>query len=60
MLLSSYFAIKENCLPTNKYVCLSKSKISSKLKKAIKELKVIEKLNASTNSLDVIIIKFNG
>jgi putative GTP pyrophosphokinase len=60
MLLSSYFAIKENCMPINEYVSLSKSKILSNLKKSIKDLNVIERLNASTNTFDVIINQFNS
>lgn len=60
MLLSSYFAIKENCMPTNEYASSSKSKIFSKLKKSIKNLNVIERLNASTNTFDVAINKFNS
>lgn len=59
LLLSSYFAIKENCSPAQKHLKLSKSKIRSHLRKSIKELKVIEKLNASTNSIQVIVSKFN-
>lgn len=58
-LLSSYFSIKENCLPTDEYSKLSKNKINSKLKKSIKGLSVIERLNATTNNLEVIINKFN-
>lgn len=58
-LLSSYFSIKENCLPTNEYQKLSKNKISSKLKKSIKSLSVIERLNATTNNFEVIVNKFN-
>ncbi len=59
LLLSSYFAIKEKAIPAKEHIKLSKSKIRSLLKKAIKELNVIEKLNASTNSIQVIVSKFN-
>ena len=59
-LLSAYFSIRENCLPSDAYIRLSKNKISSKLKKSIKKLNVIERLNASTNSLEVITNKFNN
>lgn len=59
-LLSAYFSLKENCLPTGEYLSLSRNKILSKLKKSIKKLNVIEILNASTNSMDVAINKFNN
>lgn len=58
-LLSSYFAIKENCLPVNDYGKLSNPQILSRLKKIIKKLKVIEKLNATTNSIQIVINKQN-
>jgi ppGpp synthetase/RelA/SpoT-type nucleotidyltranferase len=58
-LLSSYFAIKENCSPCEKHLKLSEKKIQSRLRKKIKELNVIEILNASTNSFEVIINKYN-
>lgn len=59
LLLSSYFAIKENCTPAKEHLKLSKSKIRSQLKVAIKELNVVERLNASTNSIQVVVSKFN-
>lgn len=58
-LLSAYFSIKENCLPPDPFIKLSKNKISSKLKKSIRKLNIIERLNASTNSMEVVINKFN-
>lgn len=58
-LLSSYFAIKENCTPLEKHLSLSKKQISTKLKSNIKKLNVIERLNASTNSMSIIVNKFN-
>lgn len=58
-LLSAYFAIKENCLPSKEFAKLSTSKIKTRLKKIIKKLNVIERLNASTNSIEVITEKFN-
>ncbi len=59
ILLSSYFSIKENCLPSKSYVKISKNKISSLLKKSIKKLNVIERLNATTNNFEVIVNRFN-
>lgn len=59
LLLSSYFAIKENATPPNKYKTHSKKQILSLLKKSIKKLNVIEKLNASTNGVKIIVSKFN-
>lgn len=58
-LLSALFAIKENCLPSKEYETLSKTKIESKLRRAIKDLKVIERLNASSNGINVVSSKFN-
>jgi len=58
-LLSSYFAIKENCTPTQEHIKLSEKKIKSQLNKLIKKLNVIERLNASTNSIQVITHRFN-
>lgn len=58
-LLSSYFATKENCAPGENHLKLSKKKIQSQLKKTMKKLKVIEKLNASTNGFEVVTHKFN-
>jgi ppGpp synthetase/RelA/SpoT-type nucleotidyltranferase len=58
-LLSSYFAIKENSPPTEEHLKLSEKQIQSRLKKMIKDLNVIERLNASTNSIKVITSKFN-
>lgn len=57
--LSSYFAIKENSSPLTDHIKLSEKKIKSKLIKLIKKLNVIERLNASTNSIQVITNKFN-
>lgn len=59
LFLSSYFAIKENCSPSAVHLKLSEKQIRSKLKKAIKELKVIEKLNASTNGINIVVSKYN-
>jgi ppGpp synthetase/RelA/SpoT-type nucleotidyltranferase len=59
VLLSSYFAIKENCSPTKKHQKLSEKQIHSKLKNTMKKLSVIERLNASTNSIQVVTNKFN-
>ena len=58
-LLSSYFAIKEECSPIKAHLNLTEKQIKSKLKKVIKDLKVIEQLNASTNSIEVISKKHN-
>ncbi len=58
-LLSSYFAIKEKCSPLSEHLKLSEKQILTKLKKSIKTLNVIEKLNATTNSIKVIINKYN-
>ncbi len=60
VLLSSYFAIKENCSPTKAHITLSKKQLQSKLKKMIKKLSVIERLNASTNSIEIITKKYNA
>lgn len=59
LLLSSYLAIKENCSPVEEHIKLSRSKIRSLLRKTIKELHVIETLNASTNGIQIIVSKFN-
>lgn len=59
LLLSSYFAIKENSTPAQEHIRLSKNKIRSQLKKAIKNLNVIEKLNASTNGIQIVVSKYN-
>ena len=59
LLLSSYFALKENCSPTKAHEKLSEKKIKSQLKKAIKELNVIERLNASTCGIKIIISRYN-
>ena len=56
-LLGTYFAIKEGCTPLKKHEKLSKRQIISKLKKSIKELKVIERLNAATNSIEIVVKK---
>lgn len=58
-LLSSYFAIKEQCNPLEEHMKLKENKIRSKLKKSIDKLKVIEKLGATTNNLEMIISKHN-
>lgn len=58
-LLSSYFAIKENCTPAKEHQTLSEKQIHSRLKKTIKQLNVIEKLNASTNGFKVVVSKHN-
>ena len=52
--------LKKNCQPAPIHVRLSKSKIRSRLKKSIKELSVIERLNASTNGVEVVVDKFNA
>lgn len=57
--LSSYFAIKENCSPSQEHITMSQKQIRSQLKKFIKKLNVIEHLNASTNSIEVIVNKYN-
>ncbi len=57
--LSSYFAIKEKCSPSESHIKMSNAQILSSLKKLIKKLKVIERLNATTNSIDIIINKQN-
>ncbi|MCB0327565.1 MAG: hypothetical protein KDD52_08105 [Bdellovibrionales bacterium] len=59
LLLSSYFAIKENSTPCKEHEKYSEKQISSKLKKAIKQLRVIEKLNASTNGIQVVVSTYN-
>lgn len=58
-LLSSYFAMKENCKPVAAHQKLSQKQIRSRLKKSMKSLKVIERLNASTNSVEVAVSKHN-
>ncbi|OUR97391.1 hypothetical protein A9Q84_13785 [Halobacteriovorax marinus] len=58
-LLSSYFAILENSTPLDIHLKLSKKKLKTQLKKIIKDLKVIERLNATTNSIQVIVNKQN-
>lgn len=58
-LLSSYFAIKENSLPTHEHIKLSNSQIKTRLKKKIKSLKVIEKLNAASIGMETIVVKQN-
>lgn len=59
LLLSSYLSMKENCLPVKKYEKFSEKQIRSQLKRLIKKLHVIEKLNASTNGVQVVVSKFN-
>lgn len=59
LLLSSYFAIKENSSHAKEHENFSEKQIRSKLKKAIKTLNVIEKLNASTNGIEIAVSKFN-
>lgn len=58
-LLSSYFSILENCSPLEEHIKLSKKQINRKLVRLIKELNVIEKLNATTNSIETIVSKYN-
>lgn len=58
-LLSSYFAIIENSQPLEDHLTLSKAKLRKLLKDRIKSLKVIEKLNASTNNINIILDKHN-
>jgi hypothetical protein len=58
-LLSSYFSINENCSPLEEHMKLSKKQINRKLIKVIKELNVIERLNATTNSIETIVSKYN-
>lgn len=58
-LLSSYFAILENSTPLEVHLKLSKKKLKTQLKKMIKDLKVIERLNATTNSIQIIVNKQN-
>ncbi|MEZ4704699.1 MAG: hypothetical protein R3A11_05875 [Bdellovibrionota bacterium] len=59
LLLSSYFAIKEDSNPCQAHEKYSEKKIRSSLKKVIREMNVIEKLNASTNGIEVVVSKFN-
>lgn len=58
-LLSSYFAILENCQPTEEHIKLTKAKVRSQLKTKIKSMKVIEKLNAFTNNIETTLEKHN-
>jgi len=58
-LLSSYFAVKENSSPTLDHVKLSEKQILTKLKKLIRSLNVIERLNATTNSIKIVVNKYN-
>lgn len=58
-LLSSYFAIKENCSPLSEHLKLSEKKILNLLIKSIKALNVIERLNATTNNIKIITRKHN-
>lgn len=58
-LLSSYFAIHENCTPLEEHIKLSKKQITRKLIKVIKDLNVIEELNASTNGIETVVSKYN-
>jgi len=60
ILLSSYFAIKENGPPCEEHLKLSEKQIRSRLKKLIAQLDVIERVNAYTNGMRVIINKFNN
>ncbi len=57
--LSSYFSVKEGYSPLQEHEQLSKKQILSKLKKHIKQLKAIERLNAATNSIEIIVNKRN-
>ncbi len=54
-LLSSYFAILENCIPLEEHSKFSQKKIISMLKKSIKDLSVIERLNAAANNVEVLV-----
>lgn len=58
-LLSSYFAMKEDCEPLEEHLTLSKKRLHSRLKKHIAKLKVIEQLNATTNNVEIIVKKHN-
>lgn len=58
-LLSSYFSIHENCSPLEEHIRLSKKQINRRLIKVIKELNVIERLNATTNNIETIVSKYN-
>lgn len=58
-LLSSYFSIKENCSPIPAFASLSLKQIRSRLKLLIRQLNVIEKLNASTHGIKTVINKHN-
>jgi hypothetical protein len=60
LLLSSFFAIRENCIPPKIYEKHSEKQIVSKLKKTIRKLQVIERLNAATNGIEVVVSKFNA
>lgn len=57
--LSSYFSMNEGYSPLQEHQQLSKKQIISKLKKYIKQLKAIERLNAATNSIEIIVNKRN-
>ncbi len=57
--LSSFFSIEEGKRPLKEHEQLSKKQIISKLKKNIKQLKAIERLNAATNSIEIIVNKRN-
>lgn len=55
--LSSFFSIIESQSPLKEHERFSKKQILSKLKKYIKQLKAIERLNAATNSIEIIVNK---
>ena len=55
--LSSYFAILEKSRLLSEHDRLSNVKIKSKLKKYIKKLQVIERLNAASSGIEVIVNK---
>jgi len=59
LLLSSYFAIQENAQPCQEHRKLSNKKILAQLKKIISKLSVIERLNASTNGIQVTVSRYN-
>lgn len=57
--LSSFFSVEEGYSPLKEHEQLSKKQILSKLKKYIKQLKAIERLNSATNSIEIIVSKRN-
>ena len=59
-LLSSVFAYKEQRIPLIQHLGLTEKQIKRKLIALMDRLSVIERLNASTNNLDVIVEKYNS